>query len=447
MTTSEPHDHGRAGALAERGAAPGLPRRSCLKLLALAGCALVVPAGLAGDPPAAPGRPFRILLYSGWAVHNIGDVGHTPGTLRFLGQHLPEAQVTCWLRTSTPALVAMLGRRFPKVVFVTDSSLDHLGKASTPELQAAFDGADLFIQNSGMHFNRFWAPPVGLIQACLRAQKPFGLYAQSFDGFREQDAATLPGLLAQAAFIYTRDTDSLQFLRSRDVAPRILEFGPDGCFGIDVRDEAWAAAYMGEHGLEARKFITVTLRTDQEVSTIQGEEAGSRPALTPQQWAGKLRELIVAWVQRTGLKVAIVPEVEKEIGPGRRLILDLLPEDVRAHVVHLDRWWTVDQATALYAQAHTVVAVEPHSCIMALANGTPMIHWFTWKHGTKAMMFRDLGLSEWLIDIDAEPTAHAIAALQRITDRYDLALQKTRRAMAFVEARSSEMMGDIRRLV
>lgn len=82
---------------------------------------------------------------------------------------------------------------------------------------------------------------------------------------------------------------------------------------------------------------------------------------------------------------------------------------------------------------------------MALAMGKPTIHWFTWEHGYKAWMFRDLGLSEWLIDIDREPVANAIAALERITDRYDLVQQKVTRAMAFVNTRSAEMMGDVRR--
>jgi polysaccharide pyruvyl transferase WcaK-like protein len=427
----------------------GVSRRDCLKALLLAG-SVPLAASLAGAEPAAqPPVPVagakRILLYSGWAVHNIGDVGHTPGTLRYLGQHLPEAQVTCWLRKSNAAVLAMLKTRFPAVTFVTDSNLDNMGKASTPELQTAFDGADLFMQNSGMHFTRYWQPPVGLLQACIRHKKPFGLYGQSFDGFRPLDAEALPGLLSQAAFIFCRDTESLKFLRGAGVAPKILEFGPDGCFGIDVRDDAKAAAFMQANGLEPKKFITVTLRTDKEVSVIQSEETGGPTALTPDEWAGRLRELITAWVTRTGLKVAIVPEVEKEIAPGKRLLFDLLPENIRTHVVHLDRWWTADEATALYAQAHTVVAVEPHSCIMALAMGTPAIHWFTWKHGYKAWMFRDIGLSEWLIDIDHEPTSNAIAALERITVRYDLAQQKVKRAMAFVNARSAEMMSDVRR--
>ena len=165
----------------------------------------------------------------------------------------------------------------------------------------------------------------------------------------------------------------------------------------------------------------------------------------PEEWAGKLREVIVEWVKRTGLRVALVPEVEKEIGPMKAMIFDKLPEDVRGHVVHRATFWNADEAVSLYAQAHTVVSVEPHSCIMALAAGTPMIHFFTRRHGYKAWMFRDVGLPEWLIDIDTEPAARVTAALDRIHGQYGLARGKVKRAMQFVNARSGEMMGDARR--
>ena len=61
-------------------------RRHWLKSAAVtaAGPAMLDLASLAG-PPTAPeaSRAARtIVLYSGWATHNIGDIGDTPGTLR-----------------------------------------------------------------------------------------------------------------------------------------------------------------------------------------------------------------------------------------------------------------------------------------------------------------------------------------------------------------------------
>ena len=89
-------------------------RRACLQILALSGCALVAAPLIAADAAVADKPVKRILLYSGWATHNIGDVGHTPGTLRYLTQHLPGVHLTCWLRKSNPAVLAMLTKRFPQ---------------------------------------------------------------------------------------------------------------------------------------------------------------------------------------------------------------------------------------------------------------------------------------------------------------------------------------------
>ena len=394
----------------------------------------------------APRKRPSVLLYTGWARHNIGDVGHTPGTLRYLTEFLPEARITCWLKVFTPDVVAMLKRRFPNVTIVPGGVISSAGKATSPELQAAFDAADMFIHNSGMDFNRFWQPPTHLPKLCLSHGKQFGIYGQSFDGFRAEDRESLPPLLSKLDFIFCRDNDSLKSLRAAGVTTKVLEFGPDGCFGIDVRDDAAAATFMAKHGLEKRRFLAAILRTDKHVSMNPGDPL-EQLAGGPEEWVGKLREVIVEWVRRTGLPVVIVPEVEKEIGPAKQMVFDLLPEDVRGRVIVRDTFWNVDEAVSFYAQAHTLVSMEPHSCIMALAVGTPMIHMFTMHHGYKAWMFRDIGLPEWLVCMDDEPATRVTAALDRIHDHYDMALAKTKRAMQFVNARSAEVMGDIRRIL
>jgi len=423
-----------------------MTRRSALKTLTLASAALCggLTARSHAEEKAGSSAKKSILLYSGWATHNIGDVGHTPGTLRFFAEHLPDVAVTCWLRKTNSDVTGMLQRRFPKVTFLETGNLKNTGEASTPELQQAFDTCSLFVQNSGMHFNRYWQPPAGLLHACVARKKPFCLYGQSFDGFRPQDAEELPRLLSRAALIYTRDTVSLEFLRKSGVTPGVLEFGPDGCFGIDVRNDVAASAFMAKHGLEPRKFLAVIVRSD----LIELRGAGDVKSLETVRersggWAAKYIEAIVSFVRDARMKVAIVPEVEKEIAFAKEHVVDKLPEDVRAQVVWRDTWWNADEGVSLFAQAHALLALEPHSCIMALAHGTPAIHYASLAHGSKAWMFRDIGLSEWLLDIDQEPAANAVRALERIRANYDLAQRKVKRAMQFVNQRSAEMCSDI----
>ncbi|HSI35736.1 MAG TPA: polysaccharide pyruvyl transferase family protein, partial [Tepidisphaeraceae bacterium] len=349
-----------------------MTRRTILKVAGVAAGAIALPGATRAaeptstTPPAGIGAGKSILLYSGWATHNIGDVGHTPGTLRYLAQHLPAAKVVCWLRKTNDAVDAMLRKRFSTVDLVR-GELANDGTASTPELQKAFDACDMLIQNSGMHFNRFWNPPINLLLASAAKKKRVGLYGQSFDGFRPADEERLAGLLSGASFIHTRDTESLVYLRRLGVASGVLEFGPDGCFGIDVRDDEKAEAWMQANRLESGKFVCVVVRSDSlERFNVEKDDPATAGRIKERidDWLSRMVE-VVTGIVRKGMKVALVPEVEKEIATARDRVLAKLPEDVRKQVVHREAWWNCDEACSLYARAHSLVAMEPHSCIMA----------------------------------------------------------------------------------
>ena len=387
--------------------------------------------------------PKNILLSSGWATHNIGDIGHTPGTLRYLNQNIPEAKVVLLLRSYNDAVISMIKTRFPQVSIIK-AGADHLFA-----LKKAFEEADMFIQNSGMKFNRFWSPPVEIIKQSIAANVPFCLYGQSFDGFEKEKEAEMRDLLSSASQIYCRENDSFYYLRKIGVQPNVLEFGPDGCFGIDVKDEEKAEAYLYDHGLKPKEYITVTIRTNTPANghsnVLNPKEPTELEKRQDQFWAGKLLELIENWVKETGLKVLLTPEVDKEIPHAKRLLFEKLPSEIRKYVIHRSTFWNVDEAASIYSRAHTVVSMEPHSCIIALANGTPALHLFSLKHGVKAWMFRDIGLPEWLHNIDTDPASQFSQSLMQIYQNYTRAEEKVNRAMNFVHNRSVEMMSTIRK--
>jgi len=400
---------------------------------------------------AEPGQK-TILMRSGWQTVNIGDIGHTPGTLRYLETYLPDVKVILWLHKTTDEVTAMLQKRFPNVQIV-QGKLNARGKADNPEFQKAFDESDLFLYNSGMHFNQFWPPPIYIIEACTATNKPFCLYGQSFDGFAPADEAKMSELLSRAAAIYTRDVESFYYLRKIGVTSPSLAFGPDGCFGIDVRDDAKADAYLKAHDLKPKEFITITLRSNTpkigaKKSTSMNPANPSKEDLAQNElWTKKLREVITDWVRKTKKKVLLAPEVDKEIIHAKTMILDKLPADVKPFVVNRDPFWNVDEAASVYAQAIAVVSMEPHSCIIALAVGTPTMHLASPRHGLKRWMFRDIGLSEWLFDIDADPASQFTAALLKIDAKPALAKSKVNRAMHTVNTRSQEMMGELKEIL
>jgi hypothetical protein len=56
-------------------------------------------------------RRKTILLHSAWDTINIGDIGHSPGTLRIIERHLPDVQVILWTAKLDDRIRAMIRRR------------------------------------------------------------------------------------------------------------------------------------------------------------------------------------------------------------------------------------------------------------------------------------------------------------------------------------------------
>ncbi len=389
-------------------------------------------AAFGGSVFAADGKPKTILLQSAWDTINIGDIGHTPGTLRVLEQHLPDVKVIVWAMKLDERILAMLQRRFPKVEFL-QGKLDGKGEKDL-KLQEAVKSCDLFIRNSGM------GQDLSYMKFCRQHVRHYGLFGQSFFPTMVQGdgAAERIDLLNAAAFIYTRETKTLSILQGAGVK---AAFGPDGCFGIDVRDDERALATMTKLGLEEKKFITVMIRTntpkypgvdDPRPEKLNPLHPTPKQIADDERRAAKFRELVTLWVKKTGHKVLIAPETIKEMGHNKRLIHDPLPPEVQKHIVNLEYFWNADEAASIFARAHTVVCHEPHSPIIALANGTPIIHTYSEFHSPKCWMFKDIGLPEWLLEMDETPVEKMAETLFVIDADYPAAQAKVKKAMAYV---------------
>ncbi|MEO6246548.1 MAG: polysaccharide pyruvyl transferase family protein, partial [Opitutaceae bacterium] len=224
-----------------------ISRRTFLKASGLALGASALPAVGQTTKPRK-----TILLQCGWATKNIGDIGHTPGTLRFLEQYLPQANVILWAANTNAQVDAILRRRFPQLEIVKGSLSENDGV-----VQQAIQRCDFFLRGPGM------GQSTDFMIYCRKIGKPWGLQAQSYfpDMITGKGAEERIALLKSAAFIYCRDSKTLNLLRSAGIKPPVLEFAPDGCFGIDVREEEKALARLKKHGLEPKRFITLQLRT------------------------------------------------------------------------------------------------------------------------------------------------------------------------------------------
>jgi hypothetical protein len=310
-------------------------------------------AAIAGAALSAAGRPPRILLRSSWQVVNIGDIAHTPGVLALIEKHLPEAETMLWASADLSAEVAaLLQRRFPDLKIVK-GRIDDNGQISNAELSEALRWTDFLLHGSGASL-----VAAGDVEAFARLTgKPYGVYGIThgsfFTGARDKD------ILSRARFVYFRDSVSLHRAKADGVASPVMEFGPDGAFACDLRDDAAAAAFLRTSGLEEGKFLCCIPRLrytpyweiHRREMTEEQRDRHQRNETMADHDHRPLREAIAAVVRETPLKVLVCPEDMSQVAVGKRWILDKLPADVRPRVVWRDRFWLTGEALSTYVRS------------------------------------------------------------------------------------------------
>ncbi|NUQ00385.1 MAG: polysaccharide pyruvyl transferase family protein [Armatimonadetes bacterium] len=381
----------------------------------------------------------RILLRSSWQTVNIGDIGHTPGMLRLLEQHLPEVEVTLWPSSVDRGVREMLMAAFPRLR-IAEGRLDSSGQPQTDALRAAWEEADLLLHGSG---------PSVLARDHLAAWhrlsgKPFGVYGVTIENIDEG----LRDLLSQAAFVFCRDTVSLRHLAEAGVRCKTMEFAPDATFAVHLRDDAAAEAWRRETGLEAGRYVcaiprlryTPYYQIHRRAATADEQRRAEVSEKHRATDHAKLRTALEMLLRATDLKIAACPEMTYEVELSRTELVEPMPAELRPRIVWRDRYWMPDEAASVYAAAQAVVSFEMHSPILAAAMGTPAIHLRQPTDTCKGQMWRDIGLGQWLFEADPMRGEEIGAALCAIAGDPAAARATMAGAMDFVRQRQSESL-------
>ena len=392
-----------------------------------------IAAALAVSARGQENRPPRILLRSSWQVVNIGDIAHTPGVLALLEKHLPEADVRLWASGDLSAKVAaMEHRRFPKLKIVK-GSIGTDGKASTAELGEAVARADFLLHGSGPSL-----VAASDVAAWIKhTGKRSGVFGITYAGGQKE-------LLSQAKFVFFRDSISLEKAKSEGVASPVMEFGPDGAFACDLQNDKAAATFLRANGLEDGKFLCCIPRLRYTPYwKIKGrafdEKRHARNEEMKEHDHAPLRDAIAAAVKE-GMKVLLCPEDMSQMEVGKEMLLDKLAGDVRRSVVWREKFWLTDEALSIYRRSAGLFGLEMHSPIMCIGNGIPAIVCRFTEQTSKGLMWRDIGLGDWLFDFDKEEELVRLvpAVLSLIRDPAT-AKVKAAKARDFVRQRQREM--------
>lgn len=371
------------------------------------------------------GKGKTILLVSGWQDVNIGDIAHTPGLLHVFETFLPDSTIILWKRSNGEEVKKLLNKNFPKVQIIY-GSVDKDLNVSSPEIREAMKKADLMIHGSGP----LLVGADNLDCWIKNTGKPFGVFGTTLQNPSEYHT----GILKKAAFIFTRETKSIEHLKRAGIEGPHVKFAPDATFFLDIRDDEKAAKFLKENGLEEKKFICAIPRlrytpyhkfnpnrngwSDEWIRQV--EETNEK---FKELDHAKLREAMIAWVRETKNKVLVCPEMTYQVDIMDELLINPLPEDVKPYIVRRG-YWLPDEAASVYAKAHTVLSFECHSPIIAAANGTPMFYLRQPEDTIKGQMYYDLGFNDWTFEIDNTTGKQITDRLREIWKNYRQAKKK-----------------------
>jgi hypothetical protein len=154
-----------------------------------------------------------------------------------------------------------------------------------------------------------------------------------------------------------------------------------------------------------------------------------------------LREAITAVVRETGMKVLVTCEDQTQIALGKQMLVDPLPADVKRNVVWRDRYWLTDEALSTYVRSAGLFGNEMHSPILCVTNGVPAVVCRFAEQTNKGFMWRDIGLGDWLFDLDAPAdVARIVPTVLDIAKNPADAREKAATAREFVRKRQDVMV-------
>ncbi len=386
----------------------------------------------------------HILLRSGWQVENIGDIAHTPAMLALIEKYIPDTKVTFWpwYAYLPDNEVAMLKKRFPQLEIV-QGNLNTDGKASTPELGAAITSAGFLLHNSG---------PATIAWADLATfkktiGKPFGVFGVSYGLYGTPEKE----ILNDAAFVYFRDSVSLQKAKEAGVQATTMGFSPDVAFAIDITNDEAANGFLKANDLTDKKFLCCIPKHRNTPVWLHphknrpfDEAKNARNEAMKEHDHQPMREAITQIVRTTGLKILICHEDETQIAIGKEWILDKLPDDVKPGCVWHNRPWLTDEAVSIYKCSAGLFSNEMHSPVMCIAQGIPAIVCRWEEQSSKGMMWKDIGLGDWLFDFDNEEEIKGfVPAVMEMAKHPAAAKIKAVKAKKFVSARLAETMKEV----
>ena len=161
----------------------------------------------------------------------------------------------------------------------------------------------------------------------------------------------------------------------------------------------------------------------------------------------KLCAVIIHIVRQHGLKVLICPEMTYQVPMGRRFLYEKLPSDVREKTVLKREYWITSEAESVYAQAAALVSMEMHSPSIFIVEHKPALVLRQAEDTWKGQMWRDLGMQDWILELNVSDADLINRHLDRILLDYPEAGKQAGAAAERAVAAAGLAMEQIKRIL
>jgi hypothetical protein len=223
---------------------------------------------------------------------------------------------------------------------------------------------------------------------------------------------------------------------------------------VDLRNDAAADAFLKEHQLEPGKFLCCIPRYRNtpywkiKKGVAFDEKKHARNEAMKEHDLAPLREAIIQVVKQTDMKVLVCPEDASQMEIGKEMLIDKLPDDLKSKVAWRPNYWLTDEALSTYVRSAGLFGAEMHSPIMCIGNGIPAIVCRWAEQTSKGLMWRDIGLGEWLFNLDVEEEIpNIVPTVLAMAKDPAAAKAKAIKARDFVQQRQKDSMMAVRGIV
>ncbi len=345
---------------------------------------------------------------------------------------MPHCEVRWWPANTQNGVKELIRKTYPDVPLVT----------SKKALEQAKQDCDILINGSGADILQ-----KKMIEWKTDTGKPFGIFGISINS----DAPGFMDRVNESAFCYFRDSHSLKYALELGADPKIVKLGLDTAFGVrGLTNDKKAQAFLDQSKLEEGKFLCVIPRwrwspfwkMRNDPVNLEKEKIDQAYKIPDQQY---LLEAIIEVIRQTDMKILICPEDLSQIELGRETLYNPLPDNIKKRVVLREQFWLPDEAISVFSRSAGLFGNEMHSPILCINNDVPAIVCRFKEQGQKGYMWDDIGLGDWLFDIDKpEDRPKIVPAVLDMAKHPDVWKHKARKARIFVEKRFATLMGDLK---